>query len=112
MKKYLFSIFLFFSFMSISYLAYAESGQGLKLLKQNGCMGCHSIQGKGGSIGPKLDGVGSRRNKAWLAGHISDSEAHHKKDPASHTLPAEMPKYDDLSPLELAAIVNFLSDQK
>ena len=47
-------------------------GQGNSLLKGLGCVGCHIINGEGGTIGPELAGVGSRRDAIWLYEHFKD----------------------------------------
>lgn len=60
-------------------------GQGNMLLKDLGCIGCHIINGEGGTIGPELDGVGSRRNAQWLYDHF--------EDPQAVTPGSVMPKY-------------------
>lgn len=33
-----------------------------KIIDANGCLGCHSLHGQGGTIAPHFDGVGSRRD--------------------------------------------------
>lgn len=60
-------------------------GKGNQLFKDLGCIGCHTIGGEGGNIGPELVGVGSRRNAQWLYDHFEDPE---KISPGS-----VMPKY-------------------
>lgn len=38
------------------------------------CMGCHQIGGQGGTVGPALDGVGSRMTQAEIAAFIGDPQ--------------------------------------
>ncbi len=38
------------------------------------CMGCHSIGGQGGTVGPAFDGVGSRMTEAEIAAFIADPQ--------------------------------------
>ena len=38
------------------------------------CMGCHTVAGKGGAVGPSLDGVGSRMTEAQIAEFIGDPQ--------------------------------------
>lgn len=38
------------------------------------CQNCHSINGRGGTIAPALDTVGSRRDKGWLVNHFNDPQ--------------------------------------
>ena len=42
---------------------------------RNGCSACHSIQGKGGQVGPDLTHVGKKRDRAWLIRHFRDPQA-------------------------------------
>ncbi len=39
------------------------------------CSYCHSLKGKGGTVGPTLDNVGFRRTKEWLADHFRHPKA-------------------------------------
>jgi len=39
------------------------------------CIGCHSVGGRGGTIGPALDGEGGRRDAAWLDTWLTDPQA-------------------------------------
>lgn len=48
---------------------------GRKVFEEKGCIGCHSIGGRGGDVGPALDDVGSRRDMAWLVEHFRDPQA-------------------------------------
>jgi nitric oxide reductase subunit C len=67
------------------------------------CVACHTLEGQGGSIGPVLDGVGSRRDadyiKRWL------------KDPASIKADSRMPKLP-LSDADITELTAFLSQLK
>jgi nitric oxide reductase subunit C len=70
------------------------------------CKLCHSIGGEGGKQaekGGKLDGVGSKRDAAWLKAYI--------EDPKSKMPDAKMPKLK-LAPDELDALVGYLSSLK
>lgn len=39
------------------------------------CVACHSVGGQGGSLGPALDGEGSRRDAAWINTWLKDPAA-------------------------------------
>jgi cbb3-type cytochrome oxidase cytochrome c subunit len=52
-----------------------SSEEGRQLFQQKGCLGCHSIGGKGGKIGPALDDVGMRRSPEWMMQHFRDPQA-------------------------------------
>jgi len=51
-----------------------ELTQGQRIYQSLGCSGCHMINGIGGTTGPDLTKVGSRRDKAWLKGHFKDPD--------------------------------------
>lgn len=48
---------------------------GRVLYDTNGCAACHSIYGKGGTIGPSLTHVGSKKGREWLIKHFKDPKA-------------------------------------
>ncbi len=64
----------------------AELTGGQKVYQSLGCSGCHMINGIGGTTGPDLTKVGSRRGKAWLIGHF--------KDPDDYVKNSAMPKVE------------------
>jgi len=51
-----------------------STSEGQRLFEQKGCIGCHSIGGKGGKIGPALDDVGLRRSSQWMIQHFRDPQ--------------------------------------
>jgi nitric oxide reductase subunit C len=70
------------------------------------CELCHSINGEGGKkkdFGGPLDGIGSKRDEAWLRAYIAD--------PKSKIDGAKMPKMK-LTEEEMDAIVKFLLSLK
>ncbi len=48
---------------------------GRHLFEEKGCIGCHSLGGQGGDIGPPLDHVGERREAEWIYDHFLDPQA-------------------------------------
>ncbi|OGW42460.1 MAG: hypothetical protein A2010_17340 [Nitrospirae bacterium GWD2_57_9] len=48
---------------------------GRMLYDKNGCSACHSIDGRGGKIGPDLSHVGRKRDRDWLIKHFRDPQA-------------------------------------
>jgi mono/diheme cytochrome c family protein len=52
-----------------------SAGEGRRLFQAKGCIGCHSIAGQGGKIGPALDDVGLRRAPEWMIQHFRDPQA-------------------------------------
>lgn len=67
------------------------------------CTACHSLNGIGVTVGPALDGIGSRRDEAFLARWL--------KDPFSIKADSKMPKLP-LSESDIEALSKFLSKLK
>ncbi len=68
-----------------------SSRAGEALYKKLECNACHVIGKDGGQVGPALDGIGVRRGRAFLIGHITDPEAHAKNLPKEHPQGVTMP---------------------
>lgn len=77
--------------------------EGAALFKAKGCMGCHQINGVGGTSGPALDHVGSRRTADNIASFIVNPTA---ENPDS-AMPAQQ-----LTQEEALAIGKFLEGLK
>lgn len=78
---------------------------GRKLYRQEGCMGCHQLDGEGGKVGPDLSVEGTRgRNDEWLVGHF--------KDPSAYTPGSVMPSFNQLTDDQLNALTVFLQSEK
>lgn len=60
---------------------------GKRLFQAQNCSSCHSIGGVGGSVGPDLSQVGSRRDLAWLHEYIENPKG---KNPAAR-MPSFLP---------------------
>ena len=70
------------------------------------CKVCHTLNGVSGpkaKVGGKLDGVGSKRDEAWLRGYFADPKS---------KLPDSKMKKIKLSPEEWDALVAFMLQQK
>ena len=88
-------------FFSLIVLAACES-QGAKLFWSNRCKECHTINGKGGSSGPNLTYVGSKRSREYIVQQI--------KDPKSHKPNSDMPSFrNELTEQEINALADYLS---
>jgi len=73
--------------------------QGAMIYQSNHCNSCHQIHGVGSTLGPALDGVGLRHDRAWLEKHFAD--------PPSVSTGSIMPPYK-FSPADLDAICKYL----
>jgi nitric oxide reductase subunit C len=45
------------------------------LVQQEGCLACHSIGGTGGTVGPRFEWVGGRRDAEYVARYLADPQA-------------------------------------
>lgn len=82
-----------------------EPGRQTALIFSRHCIGCHVIDGDGGTEGPDLSRVGREHDAAWLKRWIACPEAV-KPD-------AEMPAFEGkLTPAEIAAVSAFLADRR
>ncbi|MBZ5578020.1 MAG: cytochrome b N-terminal domain-containing protein [Acidobacteriia bacterium] len=46
--------------------------RGALVFQANGCGDCHTVNGAGTDVGPKLNGVGRRRSRSWVQDHFAD----------------------------------------
>ncbi len=67
------------------------------------CVACHSLGGQGGKIGPALDGIGLRRDLAYISRWLNN--------PADIKPDSKMPKLP-LSNADISELAAFLSQQK
>ena len=89
--------------VACSQAAWAEDAQQLYDKK---CKVCHTLKGVSGpkaKVGGKLDGVGSKRDEAWLRAYLVDPKS---KIPDSKMKPVKLPQ------AEFDALVAFLMSQK
>jgi mono/diheme cytochrome c family protein len=76
-----------------------SADQGQRLFQQKGCIGCHSVAGQGGKVGPALDEVGLRRAPEWMIQHF--------RDPQTVTPGSVMPRFG-FTEAEARALADFL----
>ena len=78
-----------------------SSKPGEAIFKAQGCSACHMLGGVGGTIGPDLTKVGSRRSKEWIEDQI--------KNPKSHNPNSIMPSFAKLSEKDREDLADYLS---
>jgi len=86
--------------------AMAGEEEGKKVFEDKNCIRCHSLgeeKGKMAQLGGPLDGVGSKRETAWLKSYLLD--------PKSQIPDAKMPK-QTLTDKELEDLVAYLLNLK
>ena len=75
--------------------------RGQELFDTLGCMGCHKVNGQGGTVGPDLSNEGNKgRANVWLNNQIRNPR---KNDPKT-----VMPAYDYLSDKKVTDLVSYL----
>ena len=82
------------------HLAGASSGPAGPLVFQQTCTACHAVDGRGGNIGPALDGVGDRFDADYLGRWLTD--------PTSVRPETTMPQLG-LSDAQVEELVTYLS---
>ncbi len=56
-------------------LATATVTPAAALVKQENCLGCHALGGTGGTMGPRLEWIGGRRDAEYVARYLADPQA-------------------------------------
>ena len=72
---------------------------GRRLFAEKGCIGCHAIAGKGGTVGPPLDEVAKRHDAQWISSHF--------KNPGAVSPGTVMPQFN-FNEQEIRALTEFL----
>ena len=85
----------------------ASSRAGQKLYYDQGCASCHAIGQTGGQFGPSLNGVGARRSRQYIVGHITSAQLHAEQFPGEHSGGAMMPE-TNVTSAEMQQITDFL----
>jgi len=84
-----------------------SSRAGQKLYFDMGCAACHTINKVGGQFGPRLDGIGARRSRQFIASHITNPQIHTEKFPGEHSASSMMPP-TKATPEQIEQIADFL----
>lgn len=70
-------------------LGSAAMSPAAALVSQENCLACHSLAGQGGTIGPRLEWIGGRRDADWVARYLAN--------PGAVSPGSRMPPFDHLS---------------
>ncbi|MHB1664662.1 MAG: c-type cytochrome [bacterium] len=82
-----------------------SSTGGASLFKSKGCIACHTIDGKGGKVGPNLSYIGSNN----LSHHWMKEQLVH---PAAHFRSNIMPSYKSVPLAKIDVLVSYLESLK
>jgi nitric oxide reductase subunit C len=77
-----------------------ELTQGQQIYQAQGCSNCHMINGIGGTTGPELTKVGSRRDRTWFHEHF--------EAPAKVVPNSAMPSYKHLGDQALEDLTSYM----
>jgi cytochrome c553 len=84
--------------------------RGSEVFRKSNCTLCHKAVGNGTNMGLNLDGIGSRRDLAYLEAFLRDPEATYGSRTVDHgPAPKEAAYVADLPQADLHAIAVFLS---
>ncbi|MDI6729031.1 MAG: cbb3-type cytochrome c oxidase subunit II [Thermodesulfovibrionales bacterium] len=85
-------------------VAVKELTAGQRVYQSQNCANCHMISGIGGTTGPDLTHVGSKRDRTWLFGHF--------KDPKTYVPNSAMPSYGHIGEKELNDLTDYMVSLK
>ena len=75
------------------------SKAGAVLFQVQGCVGCHMVGGKGGTVGPDLTHIGATLSRAQLSATITHGKG-------------QMPAFPTMKPADLNALLDYLQSLK
>ena len=75
--------------------------------ERNGCIACHSINNIGGWLGPRLDGIGGRRNKQEIIQYITKPPVRIRESTNEQEVWPQMPNLN-LTETEIAQLTTYL----
>jgi nitric oxide reductase subunit C len=94
----------FIVFLFIIIAGCEMNSPGAQLFQKGRCKECHTINGKGGSSGPNLTIVGSRRSREYIIEQI--------KNPKSHNPNSDMPSFSQMPEQDINDLADYLSHLK
>ena len=83
---------------------FRKEPRGALLFKNNNCIECHTINGKGGSVGPNLTYVGQRRSRSYIIEQMIN--------PKSHNANTAMPSFAHFPEKDINDLADYLSNLK
>lgn len=113
-KKFVLMSVIFLGLSAFGISAYAYSGPSL--FSSEGCIACHTINGKGGTVGPNLSHVGSQRSLSWIKTQIVTPSAHFASGSMvtinGKSYMAIMPSHKDMPASQVNTIAEYLESLK
>jgi len=84
---------------AVSASSAAASSPGAAQFQYQGCVGCHMVNGKGGTVGMDLTHIGAKLSRARMSVVITQGEG-------------QMPAYPKIKPADLNALLEYLQSLK
>jgi cytochrome c551/c552 len=84
----------------------AHANEGQAVFMKNGCVACHAVAGKGGKVGPALDGLGAK-GAAFIKEAIVNPNSEITKGYAPNIMPQTYGK--TIKPEDLEKLVAYLA---
>jgi len=114
MKKSISALFIATALIFSATTVFAASGSSL--FSSEGCIACHTINGQGGSVGPDLSHVGSKRSLSWIKTQITNPSAHFAAGTTVNingkSYQAIMPGHKHMPASKLNALASYLESLK
>jgi len=98
-------------FVCVPALSQSEQ-KGQNLFQKLHCVECHSVAGSGGCLGPALDGVMSRRDKAYVRMRLNENDEAAFVKLIGHPELLPHPRFKSADVADLMVYLNTLSDRK
>ncbi len=114
MKKSISALFIAAALIFSATTVFAASGSSL--FSSEGCIACHSINGQGGSVGPDLSHIGSKKSLSWIKTQITNPGAHFAAGTTANingrSYQVIMPGNRNMSASKLNALASYLKSLK
>ena len=88
----------------IAFFALRKEPHGVLIFERERCSECHTINGKGGGVGPDLTYVGRRRSRDYIISQV--------KNPKAHNPDSAMPSFAHLPEQDIQDLADYLSSLK
>ncbi len=115
-KRFVLMLVIFLGVSAFGISAFAYHGNGPKLFRSAGCIACHTINGKGGTVGPNLSHVGSQRSLSWIKTQIVTPGAHFASGSMvtinGKSYMAIMPNHKSMPASQVNALAEYLESLK
>lgn len=103
------STLLVILFIGLASSAEPNKSEGRRTVEKLGCVHCHIIEGRGGTVAPPLDGIAAFRDKAYITNRLQGKDIPGYKE---YPLPEEMMKHIHVRAQDVEQIADYLMTLK